>query len=303
MTKKMSDKNTGTLKNASSDWSALTGPLPFRMTNDLLFKILLQNKTSVLKALICSYLDLSPSDIKDVCVTNTISLKEDILAKEMILDIKAQMNDDTIVNLEMQVLNNRDWPERSISYACRCFDHLQKGQGYRNVKGVAHIGFLDYTLFPNAPEFFATYLLSNVRTGQVYSSKFQISVVDLTHINLATEEDRQSHRSLWASFFKAKSWEELIMLAQQDKHIKEAVATVNELSQDELFRQRYEAQEDWLRQQIDHDTWYKNEIKKTIAEKNAALAEKDATIAASHSENERLRNILVANGINPDQQP
>ncbi len=279
MTKKMSDKNTSTIKNVSSDWSKRTGPLPFRMTNDLLFKILLQNKTAVLKALICSYLNLAPSAIKDVRVTNTISLKEDIKAKEMILDIKAQMNDDTIVNLEMQVLNNHDWPERSISYACRCFDHLQKGQEYLSVNSVAHIGFLDYTLFPDAPEFFATYLLSNVRTGQVYSSKFQISVVDLTHINLATEEDIQSHRSLWASFFKAESWEDFKMLAQQDNNIKEAVATVNKLSQDELFRQRYDAREDWLKQQIDHDTWFKNELKKTIAEKDAALAEKDATIA------------------------
>ncbi len=82
------------------------------------------------------------------------------------------------------------------------------------------------------------------------------------------------------------------MLAQQDNNIKEAVATVNKLSQDELFRQRYDAREDWLKQQIDHDTWFKNELKKTIAEKDAA-----------NSENERLRNILIANGINPDQQP
>jgi hypothetical protein len=52
-------------------------------------------------------------------------------------------------------------------------------------------------------------------------------VVDLTQIKLATTEDRTRHRDLWAAFFKAKSWEELKMLAQQDKNIEQA-ATITE---------------------------------------------------------------------------
>jgi predicted transposase/invertase (TIGR01784 family) len=220
-------------------------------------------------------------------VTNTISLADAPQKKEMILDIKAEMNDDTIINLEMQVINNHDWPERSISYLCRCFDNLQIGEAYHRVKGAIHIGFLDYTLFPEAPEFFAKYLLRNERTGQLYSSKFLISVVDLTQIHLATEEDIRAHRDLWASFFKATRWEELKMLAQKDTDIAEAVAMVHKLFEDKEFRQQYEAHEDRIRQQLDHDYWYDNEIKKreaALADKDAALADKDAEIADKDAE-------------------
>jgi predicted transposase/invertase (TIGR01784 family) len=266
-------------------WESLTGPLPLRMTSDYLFKFLLQSDQDVLRALVCAYLDIAPDEIQNIRVTNPLSLADDPQKKEMILDIKAEMNDDTIINLEMQVINNHDWPERSISYLCRCFDNLQVGQAYHLVKGAIHIGFLDYTLFPENPEFYARYRLRNERTGQLYTSKFLISVVDLTQIHLATEEDIQAHRNLWASFFKATSWEELKMLAQQDTNIAKAVTTVHRLTEDEEFRQQYEAREDRIRQQLDHDYWYDMEIKK----RDAALADKDTTIANLHTNVAELR--------------
>jgi hypothetical protein len=40
---------------------------------------------------------------------NPLSLADDPQKKEMILDIMAEMNDDTIINLEMQVINNHDY--------------------------------------------------------------------------------------------------------------------------------------------------------------------------------------------------
>jgi predicted transposase/invertase (TIGR01784 family) len=263
----------------------------------------------VLKAIVCAYLDIAPDEIHSIYVTNTISLTDDPQKKEMILDIKAEMNDNTIINLELQVVNNHDWPERSVSYLCRCFDNLHAGQEYYRVKGAFHIGFLDYTLFPEYPEFYSRYRLRNERTGQLYTGKILISVVNLTRIDLATKEDIQAHRDLWASFFKAKSWEELIMLAQQDTNIAKAVTTVHKLSEDEEFRMQYEAREDRIRQQLDHDYWYDTQIKQrddkiaeqdialadkdaALADKDAALADKDAALAEQADEIARLKKLL-----------
>ena len=257
-----------------------TGKLPFRMTSDILFKVLMQSSKNVLKGIVCSYLDLAPETIKSIDISNPISLKEDIAAKEMILDIKAILNDKTIINLEMQVVNYQDWPERSLSYLCRCFDNLGPGHGYLHVKGAIHIGFLDYTLFPDYPEFYAIYRMINERTGQLYSSKFRISVVDLTKRNLATEEDIAHHRDLWAAFFKATEWGEVMALAEKDKNISEAAVTLRKLSDDELFKMRYEAREDMLRQEWDMQYYYTNQIN----EKDAELADKDAELTKQASE-------------------
>lgn len=264
-----------------------TGKLPFRMTSDILFKIIMQSSTKVLKGIVCSYLDLSPEVIKSIEISNPISLKEDISGKEMILDVKAILNDKTIINLEMQVVNYQDWPERSLSYLCRCFDNLGPGHGYLHVKGAVHIGFLDYTLFPDSPEFYATYRMINERTGQLYSSKFRISVVDLTKRNLATKEDIFHHRDLWAAFFKATEWGEVMALAKKDENISEAVVTLKKLSDDEIFKMRYQAREDMLRQELDMQYYYTNQLNAKDAElagKDTELAKQSAELARQASE-------------------
>jgi hypothetical protein len=137
--------------------------------------------------------------------------------------------------------------------------------------------------------------MKNELTGQLYSSKFRISVVDLTNIELATKADKQRHRDLWAAFFKSKSWEELRMLAEKDRNIAEAIETVYELSEDERIRQRAEAREDYLRQQMDHDIWMNNEFaryKAALAEKEASIAEKENTIAEQAALIEALKKEL-----------
>ena len=280
-----------------------TGKLPFRMTSDILFKVLMQSSKNVLKGIVCSYLDLAPETIKSIDISNPISLKEDIAAKEMILDIKAILNDKTIINLEMQVVNYQDWPERSLSYLCRCFDNLGSGHGYLHVKGAVHIGFLDYTLFPDYPEFYATYRMINERTGQLYSSKFRISVVDLTKRNLATKEDIAHHRDLWAAFFKATEWGEVMALAEKDINISEAAVTLRKLSDDELFKMRYEAREDMLRQEWDMQYYYTNQINEKDAElakqaselanQAAKLADKDTELADKDKIIEELKKQLA----------
>lgn len=96
--------------------SNATGPLPYRLTNDYLFRAVLQSNNSVLKGLICALLHLAPENVFSVTITNPIELC-------------------------------------SQTYLCRSFDNLNRGQDYSEVKPVIHIGFLDFTLFPENPEF------------------------------------------------------------------------------------------------------------------------------------------------------
>lgn len=131
------------------------------------------------------------------------------------LDIELILNNLTIINLEMQVINEHNWPERSLTYLCRSFDNLNAGEAYQNVKPAIQIGFLDFTLFPDHPEFFATYNFLNVKNYSLYSDKIQLSVLDLTCIHLATEEDKFYQIDYWASLFKATTWEEIKMLASK----------------------------------------------------------------------------------------
>jgi len=238
-------------KNQSLSLSAAAGPLPYKLTNDYLFRALLQENNKVLKGLICALLHLSPSEVSSVAIMNPIELGTSITQKTFFLDIKVIMNDHTMINLEMQVVNTGNWPERSLSYLCRSFDNLNKGQNYSEAKPVIHIGLLDFTLFPDHPEFYATYKLMNVKNYTIYSDKFRLSVLNLNCIDLATQEDKAYQIDYWAELFKAATWEEIKMLATKNEYISEASETLYQLSAEERIRLQCEAQEDYYRNQRD----------------------------------------------------
>ena len=93
------------------------------------------------------------------------------------MDIEVLLNSEELINLEMQVLNEYNWPERSLSYLCRAYDQLYRGQDYEEALPVVHIGIMDYTLHPSHPEFYATYKMLNVKNHLLYSDKFTLSNV------------------------------------------------------------------------------------------------------------------------------
>jgi predicted transposase/invertase (TIGR01784 family) len=180
-----------------------------------MFKIVLESNINVLKSLICALLHLLTTDIT-IEVRNPIIPGESVGDKEFILDIKIIMNDNTVINLEMQLRNLGNWIDRSLNYLCRLYDDLSSGQDYNETMSAIHIGFLDFTLFDDKPEFYATYKMTNTKNSNIYSDKFVLSVIDLSKINLATEEDKAYGIDKWAKLFKATTWEELKAMATQN---------------------------------------------------------------------------------------
>ena len=188
------------------------GKIRYNMTNDYLFRLILQQNENVLRGLLCSLLHLSPADISELLILNPIRLGDAVTDKEFRMDVRLLLNSSQTLNLEMQVENLGNWVPRSLSYLCREYDSLDHGQDYTAATSVHQIAFLDYTLFKKHPEFYATYRMRNVRDGYTYSSQFTLSVVELNHSSLATKEDCRYGIDLWARLFKAATWEELRML-------------------------------------------------------------------------------------------
>ena len=265
-----------------------TGVIQYNMTNDYMFRYILQKNEKVLKGLICSLLHLRPEQIKKVEVTNPINLNEDINGKEFVLDINVMLNDDTQINLEMQVENKHNWIERSLAYLCRSFDQLYRGQKYEEALPVIHIGFLDYTLFPDEPEFYALNVLMNKKTHRIYSDKFRLSVVDLTQIKMATEEDKTYQIDYWARLFKAKTWEEIKMLAEKSEYLQEAAQSVYVANADEIVRQKCLAREEAER----HERTVKRNMD-LLKKENRTLTEEKKELARQLDEQIQQLDVLV----------
>lgn len=274
--------NNTTIPLVPTSYLDATGKIDYGMTNDYMFRAILQENSHVLKGIICSMLHLKPEDVISIEITNPIELGASLDDKEFILDIQVLLNDNTIINLEMQMENELNWQDRSLSYLCRSYDQLYRGQDYASAKPAIHIGFLNFTPFPEHLEFNATYKLLNLKDSHPYSDKFTLCVVDLKHIELATEEDRAHQIDYWARLFTATSWEEIKMIAKDNKYMDEACQKLYELNADEITRQKCLAREDYYR------------LKNAIQKKLEYLTEENATLT---QENEYLRKMLAEHGI------
>ena len=255
-----------------------TGELDYRLTNDCMFHVVFQKNPKALRGLCASLLHIHPEEIRSVEVLNPFEFKTMPTDKTFILDLKVMLNDDSLINFEVQVVDEADWPERSLTYACRTFDQLKKGESYLEVKPVRHIGFLDYDLKGFTPEFYATYQLLNVKNRELYTGKFALSVVNLNQIELATKEDRKYGIDHWARLFKATTWEAIKKMAQENEYISSAAETMFESSQDESMRIFMEGVEEANRIRRGQELRIER-AEATLARKEALIAEKEAVIA------------------------
>ena len=266
--------------NYPASFMEASGTIEYIITNDYMFRYILQKNENVLRGLVSALLHLNPNDIHSIKIKNPINLAGDVSGKDFILDLHVLMNDNTLINLEMQVINEHNWPDRSLIYLCRSFDQLYRGQKYDEILPVFHIGFVDFTFQPNNPEFYATHKLLNIKTHQLYSDKFTLSVLDLTQIEIATEEDKAFKIDYWARLFKAKTWEDLKMLTMENEFLKETAESLYTANADEIVRQQCLARED----AECRERTYERDKKRYLEEKQQFLKE----ISALQSENATL---------------
>lgn len=111
-------------------------------------------------------------------------------------------------------------------------------------------------------------------------------MVDLTQIELATEEDKQNGIDLWARVFTATTWEEINMLAQNNEYLQEAVSGVAQLSAEEKIRQRCEAREYFYARQ--------RHINSKMEELEQQVTQQQSTIAIQQAELDELRAFKAA---------
>ena len=119
---------------------------------------------------------------------------------------------------------------------------------------------------------------------RIYSSKFAVNVLDLSHIELATQEDKNWNLDFWARLFKAKTWEEMKMIAKDNEYFTEASNTLCDLYADFNVRERcrdredYELEQKYLHDTIEQMTKVHEQDQMEIRQKDILLEKKDAMI-------------------------
>jgi len=271
----------------------ITGKIRYSMTNDYMFRSTLQSNPKILRGLLGSLLHIQPDEIEDISIENPILLGESFKDKKYILDILVKLNKCSYINLEMQLLNKHNWSDCSLLYLCRVFSNLEIGDDYCNVKPATHIGFVNYTDSPANPQFYSTFKLLDTMNHRVFSDKLVLSVVDLTQVNLATDEDKAYQIDRWAKIFKANTWEELRMLTRDNEYMEEVTKTLFNCNmdpkickqcQDWEFEQKLIKMEENQRKKLELEAARLSNENTELTHKNTELANKNYELANKNYE-------------------
>jgi len=115
--------------------------------NDFVFKKLFSKKGN--EAYLIQFLsDLLLLDIKSIEIKHDVVLERNIEDEKIgILDIKATLNNNTYIDIEMQMGDEKNVVKRSTYYAAKMMsDQLQKGEKYKEIKPVIVIFIMWYTI-------------------------------------------------------------------------------------------------------------------------------------------------------------
>ena len=205
---------------------------------DVCFKNLMTNER-VRQGFIAAVLHIPPEEITETKLLPTIMEPEYPEDKLGIVDVRVKLADGRQLDLEMQAVPFTKWEERTLFYMCRLYtEQIKKGEKYDKLKKCIHIGILDYNLYPDRPEFYSCFHISEDTRGTLYTDKFEFHVLELP--KLRNKENPEGVLEQWMKFLGGRRKEDFEAMAEQNEFIDEAYQALMKLSADERKRLEYE---------------------------------------------------------------
>jgi len=266
--------------------------LNYRFTYDTLFKMLFVKFPYLLKRLVAAILGITADSISEFIITNPDIPPEGLGDKFCRLDINMVV-DGQRVDLEVQVADEGDYPERSLYYWAREYSSaLKTSNPYSSLPRVILISIVDFPLFGCA-EYHSEFLPLETKRHELLSDRMVLHYFELR--KLPKRVSIQNELELMLSLFGAKTEEELQQLeALEVPIVTQAIGAYREITVSPEFRELERLRADARNNEAsalanaERRGYRKAEekLQSVIAEKDAAIAEKDA-------ENEKLRKALA----------
>ncbi len=216
--------------------------------NDAVFKLLFGKKGNeeYIKDFLSSLLKM---DIKEIEVEHDVTLAKKIKEdKYGVLDLKAKLNGDIDVDIEIQLTDYNNMVQRATFYSTRMIStQLVSGDKYNNLKPVIVVAILDFDLFEFdeyitksalVPEKHREYTIDTLQTYYyIELPKFRKSKIDL-----------KDSVAGWLAFIDSEDEERIVEVMEKNEKIRKANEDLELLSADKEARELAEFRESSLRE-------------------------------------------------------
>ncbi|MCL1981882.1 MAG: Rpn family recombination-promoting nuclease/putative transposase [Clostridiales bacterium] len=279
--------------------------LEYTLMNDVLAKMLFVKYPDLLKRLVSALLHIGYDSIEQFEITNPDIPPDAFGDKFCRLDV-GMVLDGQKIDIELQVANEGDYPERSLYYWAREYSSaLEEGGEYAGLPRTIVISIIAFKLF-GCDEYHSEFQPLEVTRHTPLTDKQVLHYFELPKLPQKVSADDEL--KLWLKLFGAQTEEELKQIEEMGVPVMEQavgayrhVSATDEFKEIERLRSRArhneasalgharreavrESDKKWQSVVADKDA--------ALADKDAALADKDAALADKDAEISKLRALL-----------
>lgn len=202
--------------------------------SDFCLKELFENEI-IRTHFISDVLGIPLKDIQSVKLRNPFLRRTYRRQKLGILDVLIELNDNTKINIEIQLLRYKYWDRRQLFYLAKMYtSDLKSGEKYEKLNKCISISILDFNL-DDRQDYHSVYRFRD-RSGHEFSDVLELHTIELRK-KVTGDGDVEN----WIRFFNAESEADLRMIRTGNVGILEAIRELKRMSLGERIRARYEA--------------------------------------------------------------
>ena len=207
---------------------------------DFAFKEIMTN-AMVRKGFLSAVLNIPDTEIKTTTMLNT-NLKlvhED--EKQGILDVRLTLNNNTEIDIEMQLSYLKSWADRSVFYLSKMLvEQVGIDKRYSNIRKCIGINILDFKYIKNTDRFHTSYHILEDKDYTLYTDVMEWHIIELPKLPANTDGTSLYD---WAKFINTEDREGFQMLAKKSVYLDEAYKQLEVISQDQEKRLEYTARQ------------------------------------------------------------
>src|SRR6056297_3445269 len=178
--------------------------------------------------------------------------KEKEEEKYSIMDVKAKTNDETIINIEIQLKDEHNMRYRTVYYLSKMIaKRLKEGDNYKTIHKTVAINILNFDLLDSGTRFHNRYRFTEMETKQELTDVAEIQFMELPALRRYIQENETSIKDVigenklleWLLFIDDPESELAKMAEEKNELIGRARDMLKTLSKDEKLQEEYMARE------------------------------------------------------------
>ena len=252
--------------------------------NDIVFQSLFnKDNEKITKAFVQALLG---EKIESLIINdNKYLLREKTEDRLGILDLEVDVNNNEKVDVEIQLIEQKNFAERLLFYFSRLYaKQIKKGYDYTQAKRVVLIAIVDYELdlTKKIKEMETIWQLREKEHPELLlTNSIEICIIEINKVKRMYELNKNDPKTQWLLFLDDPNTKEVRKIMEENKDIEEATIIVRQMSEDEKMERIAFLREKAI---MDEKEYYRTAMEKGMKQGKIEIAKKLKKMNKSNEE-------------------